>query len=191
MLELASTAMGAIGFDVGAWVANSIAFLKVLIGFSIIIFVHELGHFLVAKACKVRVDRFAVGFGYRLFGYRRGEGLTFGNRPELSSDELGRRGWGETDYCFKAFPVGGYVKMLGQDDIVIDEKTGDVRMSTDPRAFTNRPVGQRMLVASAGVIFNVLFAAVLMVLVFFVGLEQTAPVVGGVQPGTQAQAAAG
>lgn len=169
------------------WLYNLFMFIKVLIGFSIIIFVHELGHFLAAKWVGVRVDRFAVGFGTRVCGWRSGEGFTFGNRPELSRPELAERGWGETDYCLKALPLGGYVKMLGQDDIIIDEKTGDVRLVDDPRAFTSRPVGQRMIVVSAGVIFNLLFAAVLLMAVFLIGKKMPAPVIGLVPPDSTAQ----
>lgn len=170
-------------FDVPPWVANALQILKVLIGFSIIIFVHELGHFMAAKWVGVRVDRFAVGFGTRLVGWRRGEGLTFGNRPEYTSAELAERRYGETDYCFKALPFGGYVKMLGQDDIMIDDATGKVTMTADPRAFTNRPVGQRMVVVSAGVIANLLFGAVAFMVVFLMGINMEPPVIGNVQPG--------
>jgi regulator of sigma E protease len=168
--------------EASPWWYNTLMFLKVLIGFSIIIFVHELGHFLAAKWVGIRVDRFSVGFTYRLFGWRRGEGFTLGKRPEYKAEELDEKGYGETDYCFKLLPIGGYVKMLGQDDIVIDEKTGDVQMTDDPRAFTNRPVGHRMIVVSAGVIFNLLFAAVLLTCVFMMGKKMDAPVVGEVPP---------
>jgi len=168
--------------DASPWWYNTLMFLKVLIGFSIIIFVHELGHFLAAKWVGIRVDRFAVGFGSRLFGWRGGEGFTLGNRPNYKAEELQEKGYGETDYCFKLLPIGGYVKMLGQDDIVIDEKTGDVQMTEDPRAFTNRPVSRRMIVVSAGVVFNLLFAAVLLTGVFLMGKKMEAPVIGDVLP---------
>lgn len=173
------TLTGPVGLLTGdallSWLHSGWLALKVVIGFSIIICVHELGHFLAAKWCGVRVDRFAVGFGYRLLGWRRGEGLTFGNRPEYSADELRQKGYGETDYCLKALPIGGYVRMLGQDDIIIDDRTGDVRLGDDPRSFTNRPIGQRMLVVSAGVVFNLLFAAVLLTCVFLIGREVESP----------------
>ncbi|MBW7904081.1 MAG: site-2 protease family protein [Phycisphaerae bacterium] len=159
------------------WLYNVYLFVLVVIGFSIIIFVHELGHFLAAKWVGIRVDRFAVGFGYRLFGYRRGEGFTFGDRPDYNAEELREKGYGETDYCFKALPVGGYVRMLGQDDIVVDDKSGDIKISEDPRAFPNRPVGQRMIVVSAGVIFNLLFAALLLGGIFMHGTEMDAPLI--------------
>lgn len=168
--------------EASPWWYSTLMFLKVLIGFSIIIFVHELGHFLAAKWVRIRVDRFSIGFTYRLFGWRRGEGFTLGNRPDYKAEELEEKGYGETDYCFKLLPIGGYVKMLGQDDIVIDEKTGDVQMTDDPRAFTNRPVGHRMIVVSAGVVFNLLFAAVLLTCVFLMGKKMDAPIIGYVLP---------
>lgn len=171
--------------EIPGWLYNVYLFVLVIIGFSIIIFVHELGHFLAAKWVGVRVDRFAVGFGYRLFGYRRGEGFTFGNRPDYNPPELKDRGYGETDYCFKALPIGGYVRMLGQDDIIIDDKTGDVSVSDDPRAFPNRPVGQRMIVVSAGVVFNLLLAGALLAGIFLYGTQMDAPMVT-VLPGSSA-----
>lgn len=173
--------------ELPGWLTTTAAFIKVLIGFSIIIFVHELGHFLAAKWVGIRVDRFSVGFGPRLFGFRRGEGFTLGRRPDYSTRELSAKGYGETDYCFKALPIGGYVKMLGQDDVVINEQTGEVKLSDDPRAFTNKPVGKRMVVVSAGVVFNLLFAALLLVAVFLIGLELPAPEIGVVHPDSPAQ----
>lgn len=166
--------------DLMAWLGWTGMLLKVVLGFSIIIFVHELGHFLAAKYVDVRVDRFAIGFGYRLFGYRRGEGFTFGKRPEYTAEQLREHGYGETDYCVNALMFGGYVRMLGQDDFVIDDKTEEIKVGNDPRAFPNRSVGARMLIASAGVIFNVIFAFLLLIAVFMIGLKQEEPVVGEV-----------
>lgn len=161
------------------WLQYSYLVLKVVIGFSIIIFVHELGHFLAAKWMDVRVDRFAVGFFYRLCGYRRGEGFTFGPRPNFKPEELAAKGYGETDYCLNALPFGGYVRMLGEDDILIDEQTGAMQKSSDPRAFTNKSVSRRLVVVSAGVVFNVAFAALLYALVYLAGSKQVwAPVLG-------------
>lgn len=168
------------------WMYNFYMVIKVLIGFSVIIFFHELGHFLAAKWVGIRVDRFAVGFGSRVFGYRKGEGITFGGRPDYSGDELQRKGYGETDYCLRLLPIGGYVKMLGHDDLIIDEDTGDIELSNDPRAFTSRPVGQRMIVVSAGVIFNLLFAAALLTGVFLVGRVDQPPVIGTIPPDSPA-----
>jgi regulator of sigma E protease len=167
----------------GDWVASGYQLLKILIGFSIIIFIHELGHFLACKWMDVRVNRFAVGFFYRLCGYRRGEGLTFGPRPSYTAEEIAAKGYGETDYCLNALPFGGYVKMLGENDLDINEQTGEIKTSADPRAFTNKSIGRRMVVVSAGVVFNVLFAVLVFGLVFMSGLEVDAPVIGAVAPG--------
>ncbi|MFN0138415.1 MAG: site-2 protease family protein [Phycisphaerae bacterium] len=145
-----------------------------------IVFFHELGHFLAAKWMGVRVDRFAVGFGKRLFGYRAGEGFTLGGRPNYTNAQLAARGYGETDYCLNLLPLGGYVKMMGEDDFIEDEKTGELRIGDDPRAYPNRPVGARMIVVSAGVIFNILFAALLLMAVYLFGRPVLAPVVGPV-----------
>ena len=169
------------------WLTGSYLVLKVVIGFSLIIFVHELGHFLAAKWMGVRVDRFAVGFFYRLCGYRRGEGITFGPRPNYKPDELAAKGYGETDYCLNALPFGGYVKMMGEDDILINEETGEMKRTDDPRAFANKPVGRRMTVVSAGVVFNLLFAVLLYAVVFlFLGQQVIAPVIGRVTPDSAA-----
>jgi len=169
------------------WLLSGYLFLKVLIGFSIIIFVHELGHFLTAKWMGIRVDRFAIGFFQRVCGYRRGEGFTFGRRPDYKPEELAAKGYGETDYCLNLLPFGGYVKMLGEDDVLINDATGEVKTTTDPRAFTNQPVGRRMLVVSAGVIFNLLFALVVYSLVFLgPGTRKVAPVIGRVEAGSPA-----
>lgn len=156
--------------------------LKVVIGFSLVVVVHELGHFLLAKWAGIRVLRFAVGFFGRVCGWRRGEGFTFGRRPNYTPEEVAQRGWGETDYCLNLLPLGGYVKMLGEDDIIINEQTGEMRTSSDPRAFPNKPVGRRMLVISGGVIFNLLFAVLVFTGIFlFSGRQAVAPIVGVVE----------
>jgi regulator of sigma E protease len=186
---LSGSPLAATTFELSTIAYNVLMIVKVLIGFSIIIFVHELGHFMAAKYVGVRVDRFAIGFGYRLVGWRRGEGVAFGHRPNYTPDELKQRGYGETDYCFKALPFGGYVKMLGQDDIQIDEKSGEITMTDDPRAFTNRSVGQRMLVVSAGVVMNLIFGALAYMTVFLIGKEMPAPVIGLVAPDSPAEQA--
>lgn len=190
MLELKTPSVVAgllLAADAGQWLLTSLGVAKVVIGFSIIIFVHELGHFLAAKAVGVRVNRFAIGFVYRVVGWRKGEGLTFGPKPSYTPEQVAEKGWGETDYCLNALPFGGYVKMMGEDDIAINEQTGEIKTTTDPRAFTNKTVGQRLLVVSAGVVFNVLFAVLLYMLVYlFAGREVAAPVVGPIEPGSAA-----
>lgn len=134
-------------------------FVMFLVGLSLVICVHELGHFLVAKWCDVRVEKFAVGFGHELFGFKRGE----------------------TRYSINALPVGGYVKMLGQEDFAVD-KTGEMVVKADPRAYSNKPVGQRMAIVSAGVIMNVIFAAIFFMVAFMIGMEVVPARVGIVLP---------
>ena len=129
--------------------------LLMIAGFSVVVFVHELGHFLVAKWAGVRVDKFCVGFGKELFGFTRGG----------------------TRYAFNALPVGGYVKMLGQEDFAVD-KDGDWQFKKDPDSFANKPVRVRMVIVSAGVVMNLVFAAVAFMIVYTVGLPSLAPVVG-------------
>jgi len=130
--------------------------IMLVIGLSLVIFTHELGHFLLAKWVGIKVERFAIGFGPRLVGIRRGE----------------------TDYCINVLPLGGYVKMLGQEDLKpMEEEEGP----GDPRAFNNKSVGARLLVISAGVVMNVITAAVLFVIVGLAGIRFFAPVVGGVK----------
>ncbi|MHC4795653.1 MAG: RIP metalloprotease RseP, partial [Planctomycetota bacterium] len=135
-------------------------------GFSLIIFVHELGHFIAAKVADVRVDKFAIGFGRELFGFSRGE----------------------TRYSFNILPLGGYLKMLGQEDFSID-KSGELKVKEDPRSFTHKPVGIRMFIVSAGVVMNFVFAALLFMLVFMIGMKSTSAKIGGVQPGMPAEKA--
>ncbi len=126
-----------------------------IIGLGVVVFVHELGHFLVAKKAGIQVDRFALGFGPKLICIKRGE----------------------TEYCLCAIPLGGYVAMVGQEDFKPNEDT------TNPRAFNNKSVGARLAVISAGVIMNLIMAAVIFIIIGMVGKDFIAPVVGGVDTG--------
>src|SRR4026209_1598005 len=112
-----------------------------LIVLGIIIVIHELGHFLVAKLFKIKVETFSVGFGPRLLGYR----------------------YGDSDYRISAFPLGGYVKMAGEN--VGDSVTGE------PHEFLSKPKWQRFLVASAGPAMNVFLAVGLLTALFMYGTE--------------------
>src|SRR5215510_1273554 len=94
----------------------------------VIIVIHELGHFLVAKLFKIKVETFSVGFGPRLIGFRKGD----------------------TDYRISAFPLGGYVKMAG--DSPMEATTGE------DYEFLSKPKWQRFLVAAAGPAMNILLA---------------------------------
>lgn len=138
--------------------SNTLAFVFAL---GVIIFVHEAGHLLVAKAFNVRVLTFSLGFGRRLFGVRRGE----------------------TDYRVSLVPLGGYVRLGGEDPTEVDPEDG--------REFLNKPRWQRILVYLAGPAMNVVLAIVLIAAVFMVGVEVAAipdvpPVVGRVVDGSPA-----
>jgi len=152
-------------FDPLALLHNVWSVVVMLIGFSVIVFVHELGHFAVAKWAGVRVDRFAIGFGKELFGFTKGE----------------------TRYSFNVLPLGGYVKMLGQEDF--DDKANELKFSDDPRSFINKPVLHRMAIVSAGVVMNVIFAFLLFMIVFLAGMEAIAPSVQYVLPDSPADRA--
>ncbi len=140
-------------------------YLIMLAGFSAIIFVHELGHFLVAKWAGVRVDRFAIGFGREIIGFTKGE----------------------TRYSFNVLPLGGYVKMLGQEDF--DDKAKELQFNDNPRSFVNKSIGRRMAIVSAGVIMNTLFAFFLFMIVFLIGMKSIAPRISFVKPDSPADRA--
>lgn len=148
------------------WLLKAWSFFQIFAGFSFIIFVHELGHFAVAKWSGVRVEQFAIGFFREIFGFTRGE----------------------TRYSFNLLPLGGYVKMLGQEDFEVDT-TGELQYRDDPRSFANKPVGVRMAIVSAGVIMNLVLSLVLFVVIFSIGKDVQAPRVGATIPDRPAAAA--
>jgi regulator of sigma E protease len=133
---------------------------KVAVGLSFIIFIHELGHFLVAKWCDVHVQTFSIGFGPAIPGCK----FT----------------WGETTYKISLIPLGGYVQMVGQVD---GDESAD-GSEDDPRSYRNKSVWQRMAIISAGVTMNALLAVVCFVVVFMIpGKDRKAGVVGTVDSG--------
>jgi regulator of sigma E protease len=117
----------------------AIAAVAVVLGFMILI--HEFGHYAVAKLLGVRVEQFAIGFGKRLVGFRKGD----------------------TDYRINILPLGGYVKMSGENPM--DERTGD------PGEFMSHPRWHRFLIAIAGPTMNILLAIVLLTTVYMVHYE--------------------
>jgi regulator of sigma E protease len=168
-----------------------LAVIEVALGIGFVIFVHELGHFLVAKACGVKCEKFMLGFdigGIRLFSFR----------------------WGETLYGLGILPLGGYVKMLGQEDnpaalrkemerarqeaaatgqssaegaaANADEESAEAKLY-NPRSYLAKSVPQRMAIISAGVIMNLIFAAVFASIAFWVGVKDRPCVVGNVIAG--------
>ena len=100
----------------------------------ILVFIHELGHFLAAKMFGMRVERFSVGFPPRIWGFKRGD----------------------TDYCIGATPLGGYVKISGMVDESMD--TEHLAAEPQPWEYRSKPIWQRMVVITAGVIFNMILA---------------------------------
>jgi regulator of sigma E protease len=139
--------------------------LSFVVALGALVFVHELGHFTVAKRLGVKVLRFSIGFGPVLFSRRTGE----------------------TEYAVSAIPMGGYVKMLGEDD------DDDIAALAEPeRAFSTQPVRRRGAIVFAGPAMNFVFAFVVYALLFaIVGVElpSNTPVVGGVSAGLPAEKA--
>src|SRR5580698_9992620 len=116
-----------------SFLVSAAAFI-ILVG--LIVILHELGHFVMAKLFGVRVEAFSFGFGPRLFGFK----------------------YGETDYKVCLLPLGGFVKMTGEN---LTEESAD-EIASDPEAFTSHPRWQRMLIGLAGPVVNFLLALVLM-----------------------------
>jgi regulator of sigma E protease len=116
--------------------------MAVVLGFMILI--HEFGHYAVAKLLGVRVEVFSIGFGKRLIGFRRGD----------------------TDYRIAAIPLGGYVKMSGENPM--DERTND------PGEFLSHPRWHRFLIAIAGPFMNIMLAIGLLTFVYMVHYEYPA-----------------
>ena len=138
--------------------------LPFLVVLSVLIFVHELGHYLIARACGVKVEVFSIGFGPELFGrYDRS-----GTRWKVS-----------------AVPLGGYVKMFGEETFGEDGEPAPVR--EEHLSFKHKRLSQRAAIVSAGPLANVLFALVLLFGLFaIVGAPAPLPAVGAVQAGSAA-----
>src|SRR5207237_3316461 len=141
-----------------------LAFIFIL-GASVVL--HEFGHFLVAKLFKIRVETFSVGFGPRLIG----------------------RKWGTTDYRISAIPLGGYVKLGGDESNAPIEGEGATDIPACER-FDLRPRWQRILVAVAGPVMNILTAlAIPFIAATLYGVQLTPPpVVRQIIPGGAAEA---
>ncbi|UCE89037.1 MAG: RIP metalloprotease RseP [Pseudomonadota bacterium] len=133
-----------------------------LVAITVLIAVHEFGHFWVAKRLGVKVLRYSIGFGKPLWRRRFG--------PD------------QTEYVVAALPLGGYVKML-------DEREGDVAKDELPRAFNRQSLATRFAVVSAGPAFNFLFAIIAYWLMFMIGVSGIKPVLGEVVPSSPAAAA--
>ena len=137
----------------------SIVFAIIALG--ALIFIHELGHFLFAKAFGVGVEKFSLGFG-----------------PKIYSKTVG-----ETEYLLSALPLGGYVKMVGEGE------EAELTEEDKKRSFAEKPVLQRILIVAAGPVFNLLFAFFLFILIFMIGVPAVTTKVGEVVPGKPAAVA--
>jgi regulator of sigma E protease len=148
----------------------------IALGLGFVIFVHELGHFLAAKTFGVRCDKFYVGFDVP---------ISIG--PIKFPRTLGKFQWGETEYGIGIIPLGGYVKMLGQDDDPRNsaEEAEKIRQGEgeeaplDPRSFPAKAVWQRMIIISAGVVMNLIFAVFLAAGAYGLGVPFTPTIAGG------------
>jgi regulator of sigma E protease len=173
-------------FDVAALTQWVLVILSVAAGLGAVIFVHELGHFLVAKACGVKCEKFMIGF-------------------DIGGYKLSRR-WGETEYGIGILPLGGYVKMLGQDDnpANIAEQVRESQVAgnsveakeilgpdgktylVDKRSYLAKSVPQRMAIISAGVVMNIIFAFIFATIAYKLGVPYNPSIVSQTAPGTPA-----
>jgi regulator of sigma E protease len=131
-----------------------------LIVIGILVFVHEFGHFITAKRSGVRVEKFSLGMGPKLIGKK----------------------WGDTEYVISALPLGGYVKMAGENP--------DEEVTGAPDEFQSKSVWQRAKIAAAGSLTNILVAFLLMPVVYMIGTYAEGPAkVGFVEKGSPAEVA--
>ena len=137
----------------------SVNIFALVVVLGVLIFFHELGHFLVARLLGVGVEKFSLGFGPRLIGKKIGI----------------------TDYLISAIPLGGYVKMVGE------EPDADLAPADIPISFTHKNVWKRILIVAAGPFFNIILAVIIFFGIFQIsGLFILKPSIGEVQEGTPA-----
>jgi len=134
--------------------------LSAILLFGFLIFIHELGHFIFAKLSGVKVLKFSLGFGPKVLGKQIGD----------------------TEYLISAIPLGGYVKMLGEDP----EDEAVVEPSDQARTYKNQSVLKRASIVFAGPVFNLLTAVVIFFFVFLLGIPTLLPIIGEVMPDTPA-----
>ena len=155
--------------DLLTFTEYTVAFLVVL---SIVVFVHEMGHFLIARLCGVRVLEFSIGFGKKLYSRKDKKG---------------------TNWCLRAIPLGGFVQMFGDADATSAKSDKNIKELSDEEkkvAFPFQPVWKKISIIFAGPATNYIFAILLMAGIFMVyGQIRIPPVVGSVKEGTPAAAA--
>jgi regulator of sigma E protease len=175
--------------------------LIALSGVGLMIVVHEFGHFITAKLMDMNVTAFSIGFPPTLIGIKRTEKgcrlrvlpALFKKEDSQSADEdlsdggrltfyLGRGNkHGDTEYRIGLIPIfGGYVKVVGQEDV------GIAKTSDDPRSYVNKPVWQRFAFVVMGVVFNAILAVAMFMVIFGIGKELPPPIVGGIAPDSPA-----
>ena len=141
-----------------------ITIISFIIVLGILVFLHEFGHFIVAKLLGIRVEKFSLGFGLKVFGFRKGD----------------------TEYLISLLPLGGYVKLSGENP--------EEGLKNEPFEFASRSVGDRAKVVVAGPLMNILLAVVLIPVVFMIGTQvprylKQKPVLGWVEPGSPGEKA--
>ena len=133
--------------------------LAFVVAISVLVAIHEFGHYIVGRWLGMKVLRFSIGFGKPIFTWVRGKD--------------------QTEYCVSAIPLGGYVRFL-------DGREGPVEPADEGRAFDHRPISSRIAVLLAGPAFNFLFAVVAYWVIFVGGVPTLIPAVGDVEPGSYA-----
>src|SRR5947209_2966267 len=184
----------------GSW-----AWFAVIPVFGILVLVHEFGHFITAKWAGIRVEEFGLGFPPRLFGIRkRDEGgwevIWLGGRRSEEDDyalqkqtpfsgtsggvSTGAPVSNHTVYSLNLIPIGGFVRMPGENGDI-----NDANGNYDPQSFAAKSAGKRLIVLVAGVTMNVILAMVLFTFAFGFGEPKLLPQIGKVTPGSPAAAA--
>lgn len=139
--------------------------MEYILGFvlllGVLIFIHEFGHFIIAKACGVRVEAFSIGMGKKFVKFRRGE----------------------TEYALSLLPLGGYVKLLGQDP------REEVPPELESRSFRHKSLAKRAAIVLAGPVFNAALAVIVFIGLYSVGVPTQAPVLVRVLDGSPAAVA--
>ena len=139
----------------------SINFMVTVLAISFLIFFHELGHFLAARALGVGVNVFSVGFGEKVFTKRIGA----------------------TQYAISAIPLGGYVSLKGQEDL------DPAAASADPDSYNSKGPIARIIILFAGPFFNLLLAFLIYIALGYIGVEKLAPKIGKISPNSAAASA--
>lgn len=125
----------------------------------VLIFIHEWGHFIVARMCGVRVETFSLGFGPKIFSYK----------------------WGDTNYCLSLIPLGGYVKMFGDGT-----ETEELSLTEQKYSFNHQNIFEKIAIVAAGPLMNLLFAFLLFILMGITGAPEASTKLGDVEKGSVA-----